>query len=168
MKGVPLDANREQKEQLYRDFHEKVFRYLRSKLSDRELAEDLAQDVFVKAFEHLADFDEQKASASTWIFTITKNTLTDYFRTRRVHEELPESLESSSSVEDEVCNAASLQTLADALKTLPARERDIIILRFYSGKTLREIADGMKISYSYVKILQNKALADLKSFLGNL
>ena len=44
----------------------------------------------------------------------------------------------------------------DLLK-MPKRERDIIILRFYSGKTLREISSQMGISYAYVKVLQNKA-----------
>ena len=52
----------------------------------------------------------------------------------------------------------------DLLK-MPKRERDIIILRFYSGKTLREISSQMGISYAYVKVLQNKAFEKLKKIL---
>ena len=152
------------KEQLYREYHDKVLGYIWSKVNNRELAEDLAADVFVKVYEKLDSFDESKASLSTWIFTITKNTLTDHFRTRRVYEEIPETLTDSASVEDEVCNAQMLETLATALEALDERERDIIILRYYSGKTLKEIAAQLDISYAYVKILQNNALRKLKEY----
>ena len=153
------------KEKIYGDYHGKVFGYIRSKINSAQDAEDLTADIFVKVFEKLDSFDESKASLSTWVFTIARNTLTDYFRTRKVFAEIPETLEDGSSVEDDVCNAEMLENLANALETLDERERDIIILRFYSGKTLREISSQMGISYAYVKVLQNKAFEKLKKFL---
>ena len=81
--------------------------------------------------------------------------------------EIPETIEDDISVEEEICNAEMLETLADALETLEERERDIIILRFYSGKTLKEIAGNMGISYAYVKVLQNNAFAKIKNFFEN-
>ena len=155
-----------EKELLYRDYHGKIYGYIRSRINSTQDAEDLTADVFVKVFEKLDSFDENKASLSTWIYTITRNTLTDYFRTRKILEELPESKESETSVEEDVLNAEMLERLAEGLKSLDERERDIIILRFYSGKTLREISDKMGISYAYVKILQNKAFEKMKAFLG--
>ncbi len=59
--------------------------------------------------------------------------------------EIPETMVADASVEDGVCNAEMLEILAKALETLDERERDIIILRFYSGKTLREITAQMGI-----------------------
>lgn len=153
------------KEQIYREYHSKVYGYLLSKMNHAQNAEDLTSDVFIKVYEKLDSFDETKASLSTWIYTIARNTLTDYYRTRKVHEEIPETLPGPSSVEEEVCTEAMLETLAKALEALDERERDIVILRFYSGKTLKEIADRMDISYAYVKVLQNKALAKLKNYL---
>lgn len=150
---------------IYRDYHRKVFGYIRSRISSAQDAEDLASDVFVKVYEKLDSFDESKASLSTWIYTITRNTLTDYFRTRKVYDEIPETFEDDSSVEDDVCNAEMLKNLAKALETLDERERDIIILRFYSGKTLKEITGQMDISYAYGKVLQNKAFDKLRKFL---
>jgi len=55
-----------------------------------------------------------------------------------------------------------VQSLADALEKLDQRERDIILLHYYRGETLKEVAEKMNISYSYVKILHNNALANLK------
>ena len=155
-----------EKENIYRDYYQKVLGFLYNKTSDRTLAEDLASDVFLKVYEKLDTFDSTKASLSTWIFTITRNTLTDHFRTRRVFEEVPEELDDGSDVEDEVCNAQMLELLAKALEKLDEREQDIIIQHFYHGKTLREIADAMDISYAYVKVLQNKAFSALRGLLG--
>ena len=152
------------RETIYRDYYGKVFGYIRSKVKPRQDAEDIAADVFVKVFEKLDSFDESKASLSTWIYTITRNTLTDYFRTRRVHGEIPETLAEEDSFEDEICNNDMLDSLADALENLDERERDIVIFHYYSGMTLKEVSDKMGISYSYVKLLHNNALAALKNY----
>ena len=153
-----------QKEEIYRTYRDKVFGYLYSRINNVQDAEDITTDVFLKVYEKLDTFDETKASLSTWICTITRNTLTDHYRTRRVFEEVPETLPDEDSVEEDICNAEMLETLAKALKTLDERERDIIILRYYSGKTLKDIAAQMGISYAYVRILQNKALQALRNF----
>lgn len=154
-------------EKVYELYHEKVLRYIRSKVNDRYLAEDLCSDVFVKVYEKADSFDESKASMSTWIFTIVRNRLTDYYRTRRVFEEIPETCADDSSVEDSICNAETLEILADALETLPERERDIIILHYYSKETLKTIGEKLNISYAYVKVLQNKALSALEKYFEN-
>ena len=154
-------------EKIYEDYRQKVFSYILSKVQNSDLAEDLCQNVFLKIYEKADTFDETKASVSTWIYTIARNTLTDYYRTRRVTSEIPETLQSEQSTEDEVINGEMMERLADALSQMDERMRDVIILRFYDGKTLREIADNMGISYAYVKVIQNKAFAFLRSFLGN-
>lgn len=152
----------EQKTALYADYREKVFGYLLGKVGNRDLAEDLCSDVFLKIYEKLDSFDETKASLSTWVFTVMRNTLIDYYRTRKVTEEVPEELSADFSVEEEVCQSEELELLAKALETLPERERDLIILHYYSGVSLKEIALRMGISYTYVKVLHNKALTALK------
>ena len=154
-----------QKEMIYRDHHGKVYGYMLSRLSDPQDAEDLTGTVFVKVFEKLDSFDESRASLSTWIYTIARNTLTDFFRTRREFTEIPESLDDGSDIENEVCNAEALRALAAALEALPQKEREIIVLHYYSGKTLKEIASRLGFSYSYVRVLQSRALEKLKDFL---
>ena len=154
-----------EKAQVYEEFKEKVEAYLRGKLNNADLAEELCSEVFLKVYERIDEFDRERASLSTWIYTITRNTLTDYYRTRRVHEELPELLVSEdNSIEDDLCSAESLEILADALEKLDERERDIVLLHYYSELTLKEIADKMEISYAYAKVLHNKALSALKKF----
>lgn len=149
---------------IYAQYRPKVMGYLCGKVNDRTLAEDLCSDVFLKVVEKIDSFDEKKASISTWIYTITRNTLTDYFRTRRPDGEIPETLTDGSSVEEELCGEEELETLASALKKLDERKRDIIILHYYEGLTLKEVADRLDLSYSYTKALHSEALAKLKKF----
>ena len=152
-------------EAVYSEFYGKVYGYILSKIKNPQDAEDIAADVFVKIYAKLDTFDDNKSSLSTWIFTVTRNTLTDFYRTRRVFDEIPETLTADYSVDEEICSGEALQNLADALEELDKRERDIIILHYYSGKTLKEIAERLGISYAYVKILQNKALEHLRKKL---
>ena len=156
------------REEIYKDYHDKVRRYFMSKVNDMYLAEDLCGDTFVKVYEKLNSFDNSKASISTWIFTIARNTLIDYFRCRRVSEEISEDVSFDFDIEETICNNEMLSTLAGAINKLEVRERDIIILRYYKGEALKDIALKMDISYAYVKILHKKALSELKSFMGNI
>lgn len=159
-----MTATEQMKVDIYQQYQNKVLRYLQGKVNDSYLAEDLCADVFLKVYEKLDTFDETKASISTWIFTVARNTLTDYFRTRRVHEEIPEDLSEGSSIEEDLCNDEQLETLADALQSLDERERDIIIFHYYNHMTLTAIAEKIGISYAYVKVLHNKALSGMKKF----
>ncbi len=160
-----LQLNDLQKAELYEKYKEKVHGYIQNKVNNYHLAEDLCSDVFVKIYEKIDTFDESKASVSTWIFTIARNTLIDYYRTRKIQSEIPETLAQESSVEDDICNNEMLDTLAGALEKLDERQRDIVVLRYYSGLTLKNIAEKMDISYSYVKLLHNNAMSELKNFL---
>ena len=154
-----------QKEAIYRDYHDKVFGYVISKVLNVENAEDITSEIFLKIYEKLDTFDESKASISTWIYTVTRNTMTDYYRTRKVFDEVAEEVpDETSTIEEEICNAEMLDVLAEALKTLEERERDIIILHYYKGMNLKDIGEQLGISYAYVRILHNKALSNLRPF----
>ena len=147
---------------IYMEYQPKIEKYLLYKTNNRNLAEDLCSDVFLKLVNKADTFDETKASISTWVYTIARNTLYDYFRTRHVGEELDETISDGSDIEADVCNNETLDELADALASLDERERDMIVLQYYGRHTLKDIAERMGISYSYAKILHKKALDHLK------
>ncbi len=155
----------EMKTKIYEDYAGKIKGYFYTQTSNPILSEDLCSDVFLKVYEKLDSFDEKKASVSTWIYTIAHNTLIDYYRTRKVFEEVPEEYKDDSCVEDEVINNSMLEQLACALEKLDERERAIIVQRYYQGLTLKEVAENLKISYAYVKILHNKALGELRNYV---
>lgn len=164
-----IDSNiRNRQEQLYLEYKEKVSRYISGKIANPQEAEDLVSSVFVKVFSALPDFDASKASISTWIYTITRNALIDYYRTARQHCELPEELVSGEQVEERLLGSEQLDELADALLKLAPKERDLVILHYYSGHTLKAAAQRMGISYSYAKFLHSRALKELRGRLEHV
>lgn len=152
------------KEKIYIDYNEKVMRYVRGKVANVSDVEDIVSDVFLKVFSKLETFDEAKASLSTWIYHITQNTVTDYYRKRRVFSEISDNATDSESLDDGLINDERLECLADALEKLDERSRNLIILHYYSGMKLKDIADKIGISYVYAKVLHKKALDALKGF----
>ena len=153
-----------EKDELYREFCPKVLSYLRSRLNDPDLAEDLCADVFVKVFAHAEEYDPQKASLSTWIYTVARNTLYDHFRTEPRLLPLEETVPDGADVEGDLCRDETLEQLADALERLPERERDVILLHYYEGLTLKETAERMGFSYGYIKSVHAEALDRLKKY----
>ena len=153
-------------EQIYADYHGKVMGYIRARVSRWADAEDLCSDVFEKIQRKLDDFDNAKASVSTWIFTITRNTVIDYFRRSKPSEELDENLSDDTEVDEGILNNETLSELAAALRSMPEELRDIIVLRYYEGKPLTEVAEVMGLSYGAVKLRHQSALAKLRKELG--
>lgn len=154
-------------EEIYMKYKDKVLGYIRNHVNSPEDAEDLCSDVFIKIYSKIDTFDESKASLSTWIYAMTSNTVIDFYRTNHIHSEIPEDLaEDKSLIEDEVLNSESLEALAKALRALPQEQMDIIVLRYYKGLTLQEVAEKMNLSYGVTKLRHREALGRLKDLLG--
>ena len=151
-------------EAIYREYHDKVLNFIRSKVNIPEDAEDICSDVFIKVQNYLGGYNSEKASLSTWIFTIARNTIIDYYRTHKTTEEIPEELSSDFQVDSELLNRETLNELADALKKLSDEERMVIVLHYYEGLKLREIEARTGLSYGQVKIRHNSALKAMKEF----
>lgn len=147
-------------EQIYLEYRDKICSYIRGKAENYHDAEDLTAQVFEKVYSKLDSFDETKASLSTWIYTIARNTVTDFYRTRRIYVEYDEAYELADPERDRDI----LEELADALMTLKERERDLILLHYYKGLTLKEVADKMGMSYINAKVIHKKALAALRVY----
>ena len=153
-------------EKLYSDYHEKVARYIQGKVANAHDAEDLTASVFAKVCQKIDAFDEIQSSASTWIYTITRNTVIDYYRTRKTTAEIPEALEAAGSVDERLLNEELLQELYLALRDLDQRSRDIIILHYYNGFNLKDISSRIGMSYANLKLVHKKTLYFLKERLG--
>ena len=78
MTNEPISA-----EALYREYYPKASAYVHSKTINYHDAEELVSAVFLKAVQKLESYAPQKAALSTWLYTITRNSLTDFFRTHR-------------------------------------------------------------------------------------
>lgn len=155
----------EEKERLYAGYKDKVLSYIRSRVFNASDVEDLCEDVFVKAFSAADSFDPSKASAGTWLYSITRNTVIDYCRRFHSTEEIPEDISDECRTEDGIIESETLEELAAALENLPTELTDVIVLHYYDCMPLTTVAVTLGISYGAVKIRHNKALSLLRSAL---
>ena len=158
MQTVDLD-------QIYTEYSGKVMGYIRARIRSSAEAEDLHSEVFEKILKKIGEFDPSKASLNTWIFTITRNTVIDHFRRAKPSEELDENLSDNVELDEDLLNSETLSELAAALRKLPQQMMDIIVLRYYDGKPLTEIAEMMNLSYGAVKLRHQNAVLMLRQAL---
>ncbi len=153
-------------EQIYTEYSGKVMGYIRARIRSRADAEDIQSEVFEKILRKLDGFDPEKASLNTWIFTVTRNTVIDFYRRSKPSEELDENLSDDLELDEGLLNSETLSELAAALRKLPEQLRDIIVLRYYDGKPLTEIAGIMNLSYGAVKLRHQNAVLMLRNALS--
>lgn len=142
-------------EQLYRP----LFLYVRKRISNHEDAEDLTQEVFYKLAKSLND---DVNNLKNWVYTIAKNTITDYYRKKKV---LLEDLEGVSFSEEIAENTAAeeLSTCVSRfIQELPEEYRSIMILSELEGVPQKEIAEQMGINYVTVRSKVQRGRKKLK------
>ena len=150
---------------LYTEYAEKVKRYVSGKVIHRQDAEDIVSEVFLKVYRSFDTFDGEKSSVSTWIYTIARNTVTDYYRRQRPTEELPDTYPVDTRIDDDLLQKEALSELVNALKAFDERLRYIIISKYYRAQSLKTIAEHLGISYAYAKVLHSTALSELRKHL---
>lgn len=154
------------KDKIYLDYKEKVDAYVKNRIADSYAAEDVVSEVFVKVYQKLECYDESRASLSTWIYAITRNTVIDYYKKRKTQGLPLDEVAAVAEMPDDVSAYEELlANLAKALEKLSERDRDLIILHYYKGYTLKRIAEMMEMSYINAKVVHAKALSVLRRYL---
>ena len=158
-------------EKIYLEYREKVFRYVRGKVASTADAEDVTSEIFLKVLSSLNSYDEEKSTLSTWIYTITHNTVCNYYRERSKRalslDENALCSDTDDGVVAEIENEILKENLAIALETLTEREQDIIVLYYYHEIPFRDIAVKMGITYTNAKFIKHNAIKKLKSKMQN-
>ena len=157
-------------EKIYLEYREKVFRYVRGKVASTADAEDVTSEIFWRVLSSLDSYDEEKSTLSTWIYTITHNTVCNYYRERSKRAlSLDENAlySDADGVMAEIENEILKENLAIALETLTEREQDIIVLYYYHEIPLRDIARKMGVTYTNAKFIKHQAISKLRLAMQN-
>lgn len=160
--------NKQDIELIYTQYCDKVSRFVRSKIHYPNDVEDIVQTVFLKVYSNLDKYDEIKASFSTGIYIITRNTVYDYLKDKRDHpviELIENTVDSAEEPDDSLLNQEALEELARALQKLPQNQRDIIILIYYKNLDRRKVAEMFGMTYGQVRYLHDKAMKRLGKLL---
>jgi RNA polymerase sigma-70 factor, ECF subfamily len=150
-----------------------IFRFTK----ERTLAEDLAQETFLKAWKNLKRYDKSR-NFKTWLFTIAKNTTYDYFKKKKTTPfaffENEEGYNKLEKIADEESNLAEIigkkeleKELGKKLEKLPDEYRLLLLLRYKDGFTLSEIGEILGRPYNTIKSQHQRALISLKKEILN-
>jgi RNA polymerase sigma-70 factor, ECF subfamily len=137
-------------------------------LKDRQLAEDAFQEVFLKVYKKYDSFREE-SSLKTWIISITINVCKDMLKTswfKRVQTVSDEVLHLVSDEGYEIEDELLRKELFLSVLNLPTKYKDVLILYYYQGYQISEIADMLKTTTGNVSSLLSRARKMLKSSLN--
>ncbi len=154
--------------ELYNAYVDKIYKYVFYKVGDTSDAEDLCEQVFLKAWEAIGRYTWCGYPFSSWLYRLAHNLVVDHYRTRRESVPLHEVLATSYEPEDP--QDALLQTLdaaelKDAICQLTEDQRQVISLKFIEGYENAEIAQMLNKKEGAIRALQYRALRSLLGIL---
>lgn len=153
---------------LYDRYIDKIYRFVFYKTFVKEVAEDITSDVFHKALQKINSYEVDKGVFSAWIYRIARNNVIDYYRSQKgdvpledvfdvgFDERTPESLDA----------IAALDKVQEYLKTLNAKQREIITLRVWEELSYREIAEIVGGTEDSVKMAFSRSIRELREKCG--
>jgi RNA polymerase sigma-70 factor (ECF subfamily) len=148
------------------EYRRKVFGLVYSYLRNQDAAEDVTQEVFIKVWRALPDFDG-RASLSTWIYTIARNSSLSAIRSRRPYASLsdPEVLAQADTASDVTSQEAEFDrpALLRLVEQLPARQRQVVMLFYMQEQSHEEVAAMLAMPVGTVKTLLHRARAQLSA-----
>lgn len=154
---------------LFDDHYPKLYAYIRSRVADRQTAEDLTAASFERAFSRHHSFDPAKASFATWLFRIAHNLVINHYVASRRQpvtydfDEVDPVAAASPSPEQQLLRQEQYRLVNETLTTLTERDQEIIQLRFFGRLTNREIAEVLELNEKTVSVIILRALQKLKA-----
>jgi len=156
--------------QLYEENFDKIYRYVVLKIGDRTEAEDMTQQVFLKAFKSISGYKSKGRPFSSWLFRIAHNQVVDHWRrkSKRATVPLDEALVGSnnSNPSTDAERKMDIESLVAATKRLTGMQREVVSLRFAGGLSVAQVAKTMGKSEGAIKALQHSAIVSLRKMLA--
>lgn len=150
--------------ELYDLFFEKIYRFIFFRVGHKEVAEDLAEDVFIKAFSGLKSLQKDSVFES-WLYQIARNRIIDYYRSKKLIiplDEVENTLEYETNVVDVVNLEAQQKIFIKLLKELSPEQQTVIKMKFLEGLENEEIATMLDKPEGTIRVIQHRAITKLK------
>ena len=149
--------------ELYSLYLDRIYRYVYYQIKDRMTAEDITEEVFLKAWKAIETCKGKEKTFLSWLYRIAHNHLINTFRSMNKFT----SIEKDNIVEltdpkQEIEANLDCQELLETITRLPQNQKQVIILKFIEGMNNREISKIMKKNEGAIRVLQMRALSKLK------
>lgn len=154
---------------VYQTYLPPLYQYVRLRVGDSALAEDIVSDIFVKLIDSIGKAGAPHSSLRGWLFRVARSEIAQHYGEKQhlsltnMEEWLPAS--SITNPETQVMETAGIERVRQAVRMLKAEHQEVLILRFGQVLSLQETADIMGKSISAIKSLQFRALDTLRQIL---
>ena len=152
-------------EALYRATRDDVFGYVATLLHDRSAAEDVTALAFERAFRKRKSFKPERGSERAWLFGIARNAALDELR--RLKRSAPLIGEPAAPDAEELERTLRRAAVRTALAAMPARDRELIALKFHAGLDNAELAEVLGVSVTNAGTRLHRALTKLREILDD-
>jgi RNA polymerase sigma-70 factor (ECF subfamily) len=161
-----VDGNTEAYGAVYGFYMDRIYRYVYYQVGDRMMAEDITQEVFIKAWKSIGNCRGQEQTFSAWLYRVARNHMVDVLR--RNHREVSIDnieLTDDHNLEREVEDGIEWQGVLRAISDLPDPQKQVILLKFLEGADNGEISRIMGKKEGAVRALHMRALMNLRERL---
>jgi len=157
-------------EQLYQSYLTKVFNYVRYRVLNTTIAEDVTADIFTSAFQSLNAYRSDRGAISTWLFAIARRRVADYFRkSRRSVDSVPLDMAVGGHADIDVeklgTQAADVSQLVHMMPHLGDRECEVIALRIGVNLGSKEVGRQLGLTAGNVDVILFRSLKKLRALL---
>lgn len=155
---------------LYQKYFQKIYRYCKINLYDDELAKDICQESFVRAYKKLKDFKiDGQWSIQAFLFAIARNLIIDFTRKKKnFNIDNFENLESSENLYDEFEKSQNIKKVKNILSKLKEEEKQIVILRYFEELPSQEVAKILKINDGALRVRTFRLMQKMKDLYESL
>ncbi|MEZ7821129.1 MAG: sigma-70 family RNA polymerase sigma factor [Patescibacteria group bacterium] len=146
---------------IYELYVNKIYDFIYFRTSHKETAEDLTSLVFIKALEKIKDFNIELGYFSAWIYRIARNSVIDYYRTKKTNANIDDhpEIKDSSDLEYEIEIRCSIEKVKKHINKLNKEQRDILVMRIWDGLSYDEISKIIGKSEANCKVIASRSLA---------
>ncbi len=154
---------------LYEEYYDRIAHYVYVRIEDKNEAEDIASDVFLRALKSINTYEDQGAPMQAWLFKIAHNMVVDHLR--KVSKYKTVSIDTVEiKAEDDPAKTAenniTMESTHKAMEKLTPDQRQVLQLRFFGGLSSREVAEVMKKTDGAVREMQRSALEKLRQLMS--
>jgi RNA polymerase sigma-70 factor (ECF subfamily) len=144
-----------------RRFQSRVYGLALTMLRDRELADDAAQEAFVRAWRYAPSYDARRGAVATWLLSIARNVCADHVRRRRRRAKLLRRLHLESAAMDELVDRGTEVVVDDLVRRLDPDRRDAFVLTQLTGLSYADAAVALDCPIGTIRSRVARARADL-------
>jgi RNA polymerase sigma-70 factor (ECF subfamily) len=158
--------------ELYEKNYSKIFSYILKRVADLEIAQDVCSETFLKVLKNIWKFRWQNVPFSAWLYRIANNEISNHYRKSKKKkvslEKIPEPISDANpereflEAQDKIKEHQDFLKIQEKISKLPVKYQEVITLRFFEKKQIKEIGEILGKKEGTVKSLLHRGLEQLK------